>query len=137
MADWRDEIEGLHAFFQGWLGGELPAGPESFARMEEAMARDFTFVTTGGELLDRAAVVEGVRSAHGARPGLRIEIRDPRLLHAWEDRRLAVYEEWQEDADGRSARTSTVLFRRSEDAPTGLAWVHVHETMIREEPGEG
>lgn len=130
MSDWRDEIEELHDFFQGWLGGELPDDEATFARMDEAMAEDFTFVTTAGDLLDRAAVVGGVRSAHGARPGLRIDIRRPRLLQARDDRWLAVYQEWQRvdgDADGR---TSTVLFRRDAAAPRGLAWVHVHESPI-------
>jgi len=119
------------------MGGDLPDEPASLTRMEEALAPDFTFVTTAGEMLGREAVVAGVRSAHGARPGLRIEIREPRLLQVWDDRRLAVYEEWQEDADGRSGRISTVLFRRDDDGPNGLTWVHVHETRIEETDGLG
>lgn len=132
MTNWRDEIEELHDFFEGWMRGDLPDEPASLARMEEALAPDFTFVTTAGEMLGREAVVEGVRSAHGARPGLRIEIREPRLLQVWDDRRLAVYEEWQHFEGSSDGRISTVLLCPNDNAPRGLAWVHVHETRIEE-----
>lgn len=136
MDAWTQEIEELHQFFEGWIGGSLPRSGEAFSPLEAALANGFTFVTIAGELLDRGAVVEGIRGAHGARPGLEIDIRDPRLLHSEGDLLTAAYQEWQEAGGERSERISTVLFRRRGDAPNGLEWVHVHETPFGEEPGD-
>lgn len=130
MSDWEREIRELHAFFQGWIGGELDRSPETFRRLEDALADDFTFVTTAGEVLERPAIVEGVRSSHASSSDLRIRIRDPRLLRESAGQLVAVYQELQEAAGGRTGRVSTVVFRRSEAAPNGLEWLHVHETWI-------
>ncbi|MDX1579100.1 MAG: DUF4440 domain-containing protein [Gemmatimonadota bacterium] len=127
---WASEIEALHAFFEGWIGGTLDRSQAAFERLEAALADDFSFVTTSGELLDREAVLEGVRKAHGARAGLRIAIRQPHLVYDAEDHLAATYEEWQEAGGERTGRRSTVFFGRREGAPGGLVWLHVHETLI-------
>jgi hypothetical protein len=131
MPAWKTEIEELHAFFEDWIGGAIDASEERFGRLEEALAETFTFVTTSGEVLGREAIVSAVREAHGTRLGLRITIREPSLVQADEDHLVAVYQEWQEVEGERTGRVSTVVFRRSEEAPNGLAWIHVHETWIR------
>jgi hypothetical protein len=130
MPEWKAEIEELHAFFEGWIGGAIDASEERFARLEQALAETFTFVTTGGEVLAREAIVSAVREAHGTRPGLRIRIGEPSLVQSAEDHLVAVYQEWQEVQGERTGRVSTVVFRGSEEAPYGLVWVHVHETWI-------
>lgn len=129
---WKAEIEDLHRIFEGWIGGDAPPPVEAFARVEAALAEDFTFVTTGGVVLDRGAVLRGIRDARGARPGLRISVRDPRLIHASDHALVAVYEEWQEAGAERSARVSTAVFRPGREAAHGLVWVHVHETWMEE-----
>lgn len=135
MAHYRTEIEELHGFFQAWLGGVPHEGEVRFERLERALAPGFTFVTPGGRALERSAVVEGVRSGRSSRPGLRIEVGDPRLLHDAGDLLVATYEEWQHEGERTTGRRSTVVFRRDEDGPNGLRWLHVHETWI--EPPAG
>lgn len=130
MTDWRREIEELHEFFADWIGGAVERSPEAFGRLERALAEAFSFITPSAELLDREAVLGAVRDAHGTRPGLRIRIRRPRLLHAAADYLVATYEEWQEVEGERTGRLSTVVFRSRSTAPNGLSWLHVHETRI-------
>ena len=127
---WKREIEELHAFFQDWIGGAADRSADRFGRLEDALAEGFTFVTPSGESLEREAVIGAVRRAHGTRPGLRITIREPRLVHSEGDHRVATYQEWQETEEDRTGRISTVVFRRREGAPHGLVWIHLHETWI-------
>lgn len=130
MTDWRTEIEELHAFFEDWIGGAVEATDEEFARLEASLADGFTFVPPSGEVMSREEIVGAVKRAHGSRPGLRIRIDDPRLLHEAGDCLVAAYREWQEAAGEGTERASTVVFRRDEAAPRDLTWLHAHETWV-------
>jgi hypothetical protein len=132
MSDaWEREIVGLHEFFEAWLGGSAARTDESYARFMGVLHPSFTYVGPDGVLLERASLVEGLRAAHGSRPGLRIEIRKPRLLGESSDLVVATYEEWQTTDEVWSARLSTVVFGVDPAVgPHGVAWRHVHETWI-------
>lgn len=130
-APWQSEIVELHAFFEGWLGGTLPATDAAYARVVDTMAPEFAIVTPGGELLLREQLLAQIRGAHGSRPGWRIWIERPALRLAFGGVTVATYEEWQRYGDGAvSARLSTAIFRAQAGAPHGLAWLHVHETWL-------
>lgn len=127
----RDEVVALHAFFEGWFRGTLAKDDETWARCADALADDFELVPPNGVPLDREALLAALRDAHGSRPPhFTIEIRDVRVRPLAEGLSLVVYEEWQRETDGApwAARTSTALLERSDDAPRGFGWRHVHET---------
>ncbi|HWQ13936.1 MAG TPA: hypothetical protein VNL77_14145 [Roseiflexaceae bacterium] len=134
LPPWHTEIVELHDFFQGWLGGALPATEAAYARLVDALAPEFALITPGGELLAREPLLAQLRTAHGSRPGWRMWIERPQLRFAQGGLTIATYEEWQRHADGAiSGRLSTVVFRAQPDAPGGLAWLHVHETWLPHE----
>lgn len=72
----------------------------------------------------------GTRQAHGSQPGLTIEIKDVQLREAGEELVAGTYEEWQSGEEKEDGRLSTVLFRKTPEAPNGLRWLHVHETWL-------
>lgn len=130
---WHAEIVELHDFFQGWLGGTLPATDEVYARLGATQAPEFAIVTPGGELIPGPRLLAQLRAAHGSRPGWRMWIESAELRHAQGGLTVATYEEWQRSADGAvTGRLSTVVFRDQPGTPNGLAWVHVHETWLPE-----
>lgn len=137
-AEWlaraRAEIEALHRFIEGWLGGTLPRAADAFAPFGRAMAPSFVIVGPGGVATDRAALLAGFEAAHGAQanisPPFAVRIEDVRLRQALGDRAMLTYEEWQEHAGGLTGRLSSVLLGRADDAPRGLAWLHLHETWL-------
>jgi hypothetical protein len=122
------EIVGLHDFFEGWLGGTLPDTDDAFERFERTIGEAFTFIDPDGRFLERAELVAHLRAAHGARPGLRIRIENPRIRHETCGLTIATYEEWQEAGDKTTGRLSSAVFR---DRGEGVEWVHVHETWLR------
>jgi len=126
------EIEDLHQFFEDWLSGELPNTGEAFRRLDRALVPEFRLVHPSGEWRRREDILTGLRQAHGSRPGLTIEIRDVRLREAGEDLVAATYDEWQRSKEEEDGRRSTVVFRRTPEASTGLRWLHVHETWLSE-----
>jgi putative acetyltransferase len=122
---WQREIVELHEFFEAWLGGTVPDTDEAYSRFAGVLDHDFTYLGPDGVLLERASLLGGLRKAHGSQPGLRIEIRNPRLISATADLTVAAYEEWQTgDGSSWSARRSTVVF------VSGTVWRHVHETWM-------
>ncbi len=130
----REAIE-LHRFFQAWMRGDLESTAESFARFDSVCAEDFVFITPGGQLLDRAAIVGGVRDSHGSwrdDERARIWIENVRLHRTEGELALATYEEWQEVRGEVRGRLSSVLFRAREGTPNNLEWLHVHETWLPE-----
>ena len=125
------EVEQLHRFFEDWFHGRLAV--EQFTRLEEALADGFTFVSTEGELLDRPTLIGNVRNGRGRWRGdeeARIWIENPRVLHREGQTLTVVYEEWQHHQGRTRGRLSTVVFRRAEDRPHGLEWLHVHEVWL-------
>ena len=68
LAAARLEIVELHRFFEGWLGGTLPADEASFNRLTSALAEDFEMVGPDGRLIARAMLLEELRGAAGLQP---------------------------------------------------------------------
>lgn len=131
------EIHGLHVFFVDWLSGTLPDTGQAFSRCAEALAENFVLIGPDGEATTRRTLLgrlEGARGVHaGADPPFAIRIDNSKLLRHWADHALLSYEEWQDGARGTlgtTGRISTALFVRDRSAPTGLAWLHLHETWI-------
>ncbi|HJL19053.1 MAG TPA: DUF4440 domain-containing protein [Sandaracinaceae bacterium LLY-WYZ-13_1] len=123
------EVRGLHVFFERWFRGEL--GDGDFARVADALASDFELVSPRGVRDGRASILAGVRSARGRRgPDFTIAIEDLVVRWQGEDACLVRYEEHQRDGDGATARISSAWFRRRDDAPCGVEWVHLHETWL-------
>ncbi len=127
------EIRDLHRFFEAWFTGRVPNDAWAFARLDRALADGFEIITPDGQRVDKAQLLEHVRSAHGAHAaiGFVIEIRRPRVRFREPPVCLVTYEEWQRHDDGPwNVRLSSALFRESEDSPHGVAWLHVHEVGL-------
>ncbi len=131
----RREIRALHQFFEGWLRGTRPDTDASFRRLHRALAPAFRLISPAGDWRRRGDVLRGLRSAHGSRPGLTIDIRNVRVRRNGQQVVAATYEEWQRSESTEDGRLSTVVFARRPEAPTGLRWCHVHETWLQA-PGE-
>lgn len=130
----RDEIVGLHHFFQDWFTGALPQTEEAFARMRNALAADFAIISPGGVLTERAALLQNLFRAHGQQPHMRIWIERVQIRQQVGELVVATYEEWQssgeQPANPPTARLSTALFRRRDENNHALEWLHVHETWL-------
>jgi hypothetical protein len=126
----RREINELHAFFGQWLSGKAPDSDAVFARVESALAPDFTLVDPRGHEADRATMAALLRGLWNTRPQVRIWIEQFRLLLDAPPLLVARYEEWQEGSAGNTARISTAVFRAAPTAPNGVQWVRVHETWL-------
>jgi len=127
-------IQELHRFFQDWFRGVV--AETALSRLEAALSPDFVLITPAGRVLDRQTVLTGVGSQHGSDPVARLWIENVTLRRAWTESMIVTYEEWQERR-GRAARgrLSTVVFGTHPLQPTGLEWVHLHETWLGLPPG--
>jgi hypothetical protein len=131
------EIEELHAFLEGWLGGTGADSAAAFARIEGALSPGFTMVTPAGERLSRAEILGWLRGAHGSRRDpapFRIRIEAPEVLHCEPPLVLVSYVEAQARGQGqateRNARRSLVLLRGADEAPAGMSWIAIQETWL-------
>jgi hypothetical protein len=124
------EIRELHDFFQAWLEGSLPATDEVFARFARATAAGFTLIGPDGSMAGREETVAWIRAAHGTRPGVRLWTDEHVVRATGSDWALATYREWQTRAGVTTVRLSTALLVADGEAPTGLSWMHVHETWL-------
>ena len=129
----RDEVVGLHEFFVDWFAGHVSDSAVVFARFTAAVHANFTMVLPSGQLVDKAAVAHGLRSAYGSQAGrdFRIEIHDVTERHAADGVVVLTYQEWQfEGPRVGNARTSTAVFVAAPHAPNGVVWRHLHETFL-------
>jgi hypothetical protein len=130
LEPWHAEIVELHEFFQGWLGGTLPATDAAFARLTDTIDPAMILITPAGEVITRDVLLAQLRAAHGSRPGWRMWIERAQLRCRSGDLTVAAYEEWQQAGDTTTTRISTAVFRNHPGTPNGLVWLHVHETWL-------
>ena len=126
----QQEIVELHQFFQDWFTGVLLADDAAFARFSQVLGDTFIIISPDGRALSRNPLLESLRGMHGAHKGQRIWIENVQLRHQADNLALVTYEEWQEVAENKTGRLSTVLFQVKPDTPNGLEWLHVHETWL-------
>ena len=126
------EIEALHVQFERWFAGSI----DDFEPIRSSMADGFTFVSPGGDIIERAQLLPSLLASHGSR---RVPIRIEHVVVRWsrDSAVLATYEEWQGHPGYTTARQSTVLFIEDESTPNGLLWSHVHETWKVPPPADG
>jgi hypothetical protein len=124
------EIVDLHQFFQDWFTGTLPATEENFERVVGVLNDDFVLIGPDGKLTELRPLLEWLRHGHGARPVMRLWVKNVHLRWQQGEIGLATYEEWQETDRGPTARLSTALFQEKPGTPNGLVWRHVHETWL-------
>jgi len=119
------EVVELHAFFQAWFRGELAADDAAFAPLAQALGPGFVIISPSGTAMSRAAVLDGVRGAHGSwGPDDRIWIDAVTIRHRDAETVVATYEEWQRRGGDERGRVSTVVF--SADG----VWLHLQETWL-------
>jgi hypothetical protein len=123
----HEAIVKLHVFFEGWLGGVLERNATNEQYLEAQFTADFTMVSPQGVVQERPDVVEGLKKAWGAVPGLKIRITHVRILSDSSESVVAVYKEEQLTHHLLNERRSTVLFRKKGKI---LAWQFVQETSI-------
>lgn len=124
------EIIELHNVFERWFCGD---GSDHLARVEAVLAPEFSMVAPSGILVQRSEVMANLANALGLHQ-LEIEIAHQELIWDSADAVLAGYDEIQHHASFTTRRRSTALFSRTDTAPNGLVWRHVHETWITPPP---
>jgi len=128
----KNEIVELHRFFEKWLNGTVPNTGETLKRVDNALGDDFLIINPSSKQTEKAALMDNLRKAHGTWNNGHIWIKHihGKLLN--NDLCLTTYEEWQNKDDGENdrGRLSSALFRKNEEAPSGVQWVHLHEGWI-------
>ncbi|WP_231855960.1 hypothetical protein [Nocardia cyriacigeorgica] len=125
--DVKTAVEQLHDDLAAWLGSE--ADDAVFERFADAQHEAFSMVTTAGETLRRSELLDGLRAARNASPGLRIEISEFEEVAA-ENRMVVVrFLESHHHAGQISRRRVTAVLVAADGEPA-LRWLTVHETPV-------
>jgi hypothetical protein len=125
------EVVGLHRFFVDWFVAAR-ADTVDFSRFERAMGEGLTMIAPSGQILDRDAVIDHVRSSRATcDDGFAISIEDIRPGWQTEDSIVVLYVEAQLRGGKHSRRQSSAVFTISSSAPNGVEWRHLHETWLQ------
>jgi hypothetical protein len=106
-----DEIVQHHRFIESWLRGE--AEPSAVTSFLDRHTPDFSWYDPDGALKTLPDLAALMDQAHGAAPGLVLEIREPRVL--LDEARggslvVAAYEEHQRAPGSSNARLAVAVF---------------------------
>lgn len=128
------EVRRLHEFFVDWFSDDREHPLMKLAYVEDVLHRDFSMVLPTGETIDRTVALEQIRAAHASATGadhIDIEIVDHFTLAVEQDAALVTYQERQSTGGLlQNARISTAYFVRAPDAPQGVQWYRLHETLL-------
>ncbi|TPL84820.1 DUF4440 domain-containing protein [Mesorhizobium sp. B2-3-14] len=125
------EVVALHRFFVDWFVASR-ADKVDFGRFEAVMGEGLTMIAPGGQILDRDAVIDHVRSSRATcDDGFAISIED--IRPGWQngDTIVVLYVEAQLRAGKHSRRQSSAVFTTRSSAPNGVQWRHLHETWLQ------
>lgn len=127
------EIKELHQFFEDWFAGKLEQTEDVFSRFSQVLNDEFTIISPDGSQTGKKRLVQEFKNGYGKYQGSEMEIwvESPNVRHQSDDFCLMNYEEWQKLGGEMNTRLSTALFKKNDDLPNGVEWIHVHETGIR------
>jgi hypothetical protein len=108
----------------------IPATTSKLFTQTPVSLAGLTSVSPDGSSSSRDVVVSGLEAAHGAYPGITVEIRRFKFIATSAELGVARYEEWQFHPARTSARLSLVVMRRDADARHGWRWLALHETWL-------
>lgn len=136
----RAEVFAFHRFLMKWYAGRDEPDELLFTEFTDVLTPDFTLITPYGRIVDRDELKQRVWDAYGAHAGA------TRPFRVWVERfsgrpltdelHLCTYEEWQWVDARTRIRQTTALFEKSDQARSGVEWVHVHETWLTPSRGE-
>lgn len=129
-AEIEREVVELHRVIEGWLAGRLSRSSQAFAAFADLLAEDFTVLPPDGTVVSRENVLYGFEGAHGALPGVAVEIRAFRFIDSGAEIGVARFEEWQQHVSNSNARASLVAMRRDPIARHGWRWLALHEAWL-------
>ncbi len=122
-----DEVRLLHVMIEDWFNARVPA--RDLERLLARFSDDFSMVGIGGMRLDKPALARFFASAHGGRPGLRIEVAELAPIALPGDACAVRYREDQTDAAGLSTRREALAVLVI--GPGGeLQWTALQETSV-------
>lgn len=126
-----EEVTVLHRFFQEWLRGSSPNTDAAFQRLPQVLAPSFQIITPSGETVERPALLETLRMAHGSRgKKFRLWVDQVAGRELASGLYLVTYQEWQATESLERGRLSSAVFSIR---GTDLLWQHVHETWLAED----
>lgn len=130
--DCAREVVEMHDAIERWF---VTADDDAFDRLSAVLAPEFVIVDPCGSTVDRESLLDGLGDAGGSRadddPAFGIEVRNVDARLATEEYCLVSYEEWQSGDGEETGRVSSALFHPSETSPSGVEWVHLHETWLQ------
>jgi hypothetical protein len=143
-ASCKDEILRIHCFFVDWLNGTVPNTDEMFdTNCGAVLADKLILIKTNGKVIHHDALQKDLRHAHGSKKGLFFDMEIHNVVVVQQPSQyscLVMYEEWHygrktghaEEATSLlyDKRICTALFQKKEDTPSGVEWLHIHETSI-------
>jgi len=124
------EIIELHRFFEEWFNAPEREAEVSLDRVEKALDYNFLIISPKGNRSDKQTLLQNLEKAKGSWNGERIAIKNIDVREVADGLCVAVYEEWQGMPGEMNGRLSSAIFRRAEEAPAGVKWVHLHEVWI-------
>ncbi|KMV36415.1 DUF4440 domain-containing protein [Franconibacter pulveris] len=122
MTPYFTEVLQAHVAIEAWLG----KGDGDVNALIARFSPDYSMITLSGAVLNHDQLSQFFLAQRAAKPGLRIEVDEMRLLAEWPQGAAVSYRERQSlPGQPATTRRSTVIFTLKESQPL---WRHLHET---------
>ena len=130
MDNIQKEITELHQFFEKWYRGKIENTGQSFSRMADVLAAEFTLITPDGHVVERKQLLDLMRSEYFAKPEIKIWVENCRLRFSDQNVYIVIYEEHGVDKNQKRVSLITAVLRENQKQVNGLEWVHINEVHL-------
>lgn len=126
------EIVDLEAFLEGWISGQLDNSVRTFDRFADVLAPRFHIVPPAGmgEELNRAELIGYMVRQRDTDRATTRWVENILIGHVDDSSVIAVCDECQVRNGVRLNSRVSVTFIAADGTPNGLAWAHIHETVM-------
>lgn len=125
------EVKAFLSVFDGWVSGreDLDWDNDLVARLR----LEGTYVTRNGIVQTLGELSDEVRQAQAANPDYCVKPGRVRIVDAWEQRIVVLYEERTSGSrlgpTSEFVRLVTAVLQEDTAAPGGFRWIHIHESQ--------
>ena len=123
----KNSVIVLHEWIEEVFSNRLGKGQDCLISIGEELNDDFNMVTTSGGSVKKNKVRDMFDSSIGSRPDLKIDVKEVRVIHQFNENYLVKYKEKHFMNGASSERCSTALIEVCGNRTT---WKYLHETLV-------
>ena len=123
------EIRELLSFLASYHNASIP---DDVNRLETCFSDNMYLISVSGRKIAKHELIKGIKLSYGSTKEASYWAENTTIEELGEGYYLAIFTEHRKTKGTTNSRISTSIFVPNQNAPNGVQWLHIHDTLVRE-----